>query len=282
MFLRLGEIVLLNYMIMVATLVAYMVAAVMYMWALLGERRFAYRVAHILSILGIVVQGIGMVIEAITVHRMPFDNSSRSLMFVAWALMLIFVLIERKYKITGLGWFASLIAAIAVASAWMLPGNVSSSIPTALQNRWSAIHIASCLIAYSCLVLAFGAALTYLFQEGMLKAKRINMFQRHIPSLDAADKISYRMVALGFPMLTLGVITGSLWAQSAWGSYWSWDPKETWSFATWLIYAVYLHVRVISGRRGRWPNMLLVAGFCCIVITFMGVNFVSKGLHSGY
>ena len=254
----------------------------MYIWALAGERRFASRIAHISSIAGISVQGIGMIIQVVTTNRMPFDSLSRSLVFVAWSLMLTYVIMARKYRITGLGWFASIIALIAVAGAWMVPGNTGSSIPAALQSRWSAIHIASCLIAYSCLVLAFGAALTYVFQEQMLKTKRINVLQRHMPSLDAADRISYRMVALGFPMLTLGVITGSLWAQSAWGSYWNWDPKETWSFATWLIYAAYLHVRLISGRRGKWPNRLLVAGFCCIIITFVGVNFMSKGLHSGY
>ena len=120
----------------------------------------------------------------------------------------------------------------------------------------------------------------YSIQERMLKEKRISVIRRRLPSLDAADRFAYKMVSLGFPMLTVGIITGSLWAQTAWSSYWNWDPKETWSLITWLIYAAYLHVRIISHRRGKWANRLLVIGFLCVLMTFIGVNLVDSGLHT--
>ena len=94
-----------------------------------------------------------------------------------------------------------------------------------------------------------------------------------------ADRLAYKLVSIGFPMLTIGIITGSLWAQSAWSSYWNWDPKETWSLITWLVYAAYLHVRLISRRRGKWSNRLLVIGFLCVLMTFVGVNLLDFGLH---
>jgi len=142
------------------------------------------------------------------------------------------------------------------------------------------VHIVSSLAAYASFVLAFGAAMGYMLQERLLKAKRITGLQRHLPSLDSLDVLAYRMVALGFPLLTLGIITGAIWAQTAQGAYWSWDPKETWSLVTWLVYAAYLHVRIVQGWRGKWSNRLLVIGFAAVLITYFGVTYFMTGYHS--
>lgn len=143
----------------------------------------------------------------------------------------------------------------------------------------SVIHIVGCLIAFLGFAASFVASAGYILQEHMLKAKKVNRLQRFLPALDRADRVAYRMVALGFLMLTLGIITGVLWHQVSRGIWWSWDPKETWSLITWLVYAAYLHVRVVSGWRGRWTNWLLLAGFACMLVTVLGVSFFANSWH---
>jgi cytochrome c-type biogenesis protein CcsB len=106
-----------------------------------------------------------------------------------------------------------------------------------------------------------------------------NIFLRLIPRADILDELNYQMVVIGFIMLTLGIITGSVWAHSAWGSYWSWDPKETWSLITWLVYAAVLHSRLVRGWKGKRIAILCFVGFSCVLFTYFGVNYLA-GLHS--
>ena len=156
--------------------------------------------------------------------------------------------------------------------------HVSASLSPALRSNWRYLHILCALTSYASFVLSFAAAIGYLVQEAMLKAKRFTLIQ-HLPSLDDADRLAYRMVAFGFLLLTCGIVTGSIWAQSAWGSYWSWDRKEIWSLFTWLVYAVYLHVRILQRWHGKWATRLLIFGFCCIIMTYLGVTYWGGSLH---
>jgi len=212
-------------------------------------------------------------------QRAPFTNLHESLIFAAWSMMVIYLVIRPKHRTTTLGAGVSLIALIAVAFGSALPRGTNDALLPALRSEWSIVHVVTSLIGYASFALAFSSAIAYILQEKMLKTKRIDVLQKRLPSLDAMDHFSYSMVALGFPMFTLGIVTGALWAQSAWGSYWSWDPKETWSLITWLVYAAFLHVRIFRGWRGRLANRLLVAGFTCVLITCLGVNFLAHGLH---
>jgi len=148
-----------------------------------------------------------------------------------------------------------------------------------LANHWAIVHIAGCFIALAGFVAASVAAAIYTLQARMLKAKRITVLQQLLPALDRADRLAYRMVAFGFLMLTLGIVTGVLWSQSTQGIWWNWDPKETWSLITWLVYAAYLHVRVVNGWRGKWTNWLLLAGFACVLVMVLGVSFLSGSWH---
>jgi cytochrome c-type biogenesis protein CcsB len=116
--------------------------------------------------------------------------------------------------------------------------------------------------------------------ERELKRKKLGAIFKRLPSLDVLDDINYRCLTIGFPLLTLGIITGSIWASFAWGSYWSWDPKEVWSLITWLLYAALLHGRMTVGWRGRKAAILAIVGFCAILFTFLGVNLLLPGLHT--
>ena len=251
----------------------------MYIWAL-TDRRATARLAMVLLSVGLGAQGIGIVLRWIAVGRAPLTNLYESLIFVAWALVAIYLILERRQKIIALGAFVSLMALIITACTTALTKDIA--IHPALHSRWLAIHVISSLVGYASFMLAFAATLGYIIQERLLKSKRINALQQQLPSLDAVDHLAYKMVALGFPMLTLGVVTGAMWAQTAWGSYWSWDPKETWSLVTWLVYAAYLHMRIVRGWRGKWANRLLLIGFAAVLVTFFGVNFIPHGLHRFY
>jgi cytochrome c-type biogenesis protein CcsB len=261
------------------TFAFYCAAAILYLWNVLGGSGLTGRLATGAAVLGLAAHTGAIAARGIAVGRMPFTNLFESLSFSIWALVAIYLLMERRYRITALGAFVSLVAFGTILGSSVLPKNINDSLVPALKSHWSSIHVTTSLISYASFALAFGAAIGYILQERMLKAKRITVLQKHLPSLDVMDHLAYRMVAIGFPMLTLGVITGSLWAQTAWGSYWNWDPKETWSLITWLVYAAYLHVRIVQGWRGKWANRLLIAGFACILITYFGVNFLAAGLH---
>ncbi len=120
----------------------------------------------------------------------------------------------------------------------------------------------------------------YLIQEHQIKSKKSGVFLRRLPSLEILDELNYRSLTFGFPLLTVGIVTGSVWASYAWGSYWSWDPKETWSLITWFLYAALLHQRLAIGWRGKKAAMMALVGFMAILFTFLGVNLVLRGFHS--
>jgi cytochrome c-type biogenesis protein CcsB len=265
--------------LLVVTLGFYLTAGVLFVVGLATGRRTAGTSAFALGAAGLGIQTVAIVIRTIDLHTAPFTNLFGSLVSFAWAIMAVYLVMERGQRIAAVGAFACLISSACIGAGLFIPREISQTLIPALKSPWSSVHIGSCLIAYAGFVLAFGSALAYGLQERLLKAKRINSVQRHLPPLDVLDQFSYRMVAFSFPMLTLGIITGALWAQSAWGSYWNWDPKEVWALITWLVYAVYLHLRLMQGWRGRWANRLLLTGFACIIITFLGVNLLSHGLH---
>lgn len=265
-----------------AALVLYGISAVAHLWSLAPKSDRIRRAATGSGAAGLCVLTLAIAAHGIETGRLPFATVLESLTFVAWMLTAIYLLMHRGARMTAVGAFASVTAFVALGVyAFVMPKDVSDAfLHEMLGNRWSAVHIVSSLAAYGSFALSFGAAVAYMIQERMLKRKRITALQRHLPSLDLLDSLAYRMVAFGFPMLTLGVITGALWAQTAWGAYWNWDPKETWSLITWLIYAAYLHVRIVQGWRGKWSNRLLAVGFACVLITYIGVTYLMPGRHS--
>lgn len=274
-----------SHLLFLITLLVYAVSVVLYVGSVASRPGRIRVAATVAGIGGLCLLTAAIVAHGIEQNRLPFGTMIESLTFVAWVLTVIYLTMQRRSESTALSVFASMLALIAVGlyvslsqSPKLNAGN--SMLGQMLGNRWAAIHIVSSLAAYASFALAFGAAIGYMIREKMLKAKRITGLQRHLPSLDSLDGLAYKMVAFGFPMLTLGIITGALWAQTAWGKYWAWDPKETASLITWLVYAAYLHVRMVQGWRGKWSNRLLAIGFLCVLITYIGVTFFLPGLHS--
>jgi len=212
---------------------------------------------------------------------MPFGtNMYESLVFFAWCLVIVYLLITIKYRVPVVGAFVMPIAFILMAAAALLPDKGIGELPPALKSFWLPVHVGFSFMGDALFAIAFGSGIMYLIQEKHLKRKKPGPLYYRLPSLTVLDSINYRALTIGFPLLTLGIITGSIWAQYAWGSYWQWDPKETWSLITWLIYAALLHMRFTVGWRGRKAALFSIIGFVVVLFTFLGVNLLLSGLHS--
>ncbi|MBI2355198.1 MAG: c-type cytochrome biogenesis protein CcsB [Deltaproteobacteria bacterium] len=220
-----------------------------------------------------------------TIHRfssaghLPITNMHESLSFFGLAIVGTFILFERRYRVAILGSFIIPLALLFVIASSAFPTAIRDLNP-ALRSGWLWVHTIMAFIAYATFTIAFGAAVIYLIQQHFLKKKRLGALFQKLPSLNTLDDINYRCLTVGFPLLTVAIITGAIWAEKAWGTYWSWDPKETWSLITWFIFAALLHGRMTTGWRGRRAALLSIAGFLIMLFTFIGVNLWLPGLHS--
>ncbi len=234
--------------------------------------------------LGLVAAGFAFHTAAIIARyfisgNIPITNLHEASSFFSWCIVLLFFYIVYRYKIYILGAFIMPVVFALMLASSMLPRTIGPLSPV-LQSYWLGIHTVFAFIGYAAFAMAFGIGLMYLIQEHYVKSKHIGGLFRRLPSLQTLDEINYRLVTIGFPFLTLAMITGAIWSEKAWGGYWRWDPKEVWTLITWFVYALVLHVRLTSGWRGKRTAILSIIGFCFVLFTFFGVNLLLKGLHS--
>jgi cytochrome c-type biogenesis protein CcsB len=263
----------------------YFGSATLYLFRMVTGKEFWGPPASYTALFGLLAQSIALVLRWIESYKMgighaPLSNLYESLIFFSWTIALLYLIIEWRIKSRNLGAFVMPFAFIAIAYASFSP-NVTSRIQPlipALQSNWLISHVITCFFGYAALTIACGLALMYLI-KGLDRTEGSSVFFKLLPNRDILDELSYHSVVIGFIFLTLGIITGSVWAYSAWGSYWSWDPKETWSLITWLIYAAMLHSRLIRGWRGKRMAIMSIIGFASVLFTYFGVNFL-PGLHS--
>jgi len=210
--------------------------------------------------------------------RAPFTNLYESMVFFSWSISWLYVIFELKYKTKVLGPFVTPVNFLIIAYTSLEgPGIVKEIQPLvpALKSNWLLAHVITCFLSYGAFAISFGASIAYL-----LKGDKNEGIWKYFPDKGTLDEINYKAILIGFPLLTLGIITGAAWAHYAWGSYWSWDPKETWSLITWFIYAGYLHARFVAGWRGKRAAFLSIIGFAAVLFTYLGVNLLISGLHS--
>jgi cytochrome c-type biogenesis protein CcsB len=212
----------------------------------------------------------------------PLANFYESLIFFAWAVLLLYLVIEWRTRSRSLGAFVIPVAFLLLAFASISPGvsdRIQPLIP-ALQSNWLTVHVLTCFLGYAAFAVAFAVGIMYLL-KGRARdgGKREGTFLRLIPELGALEELLYQGVVLGFVLLSLGIMTGAVWAHYAWGSYWTWDPKETWSLITWIVYAAMLHARSVRGWRGRRMAWMALLGFASVLFTYLGVNYLNS-LHS--
>lgn len=214
--------------------------------------------------------------RAIQAGHPPLTNMFETLHLLAFLTMFIFFILRLRFELDLVGGFAGLIAAVLVASTAIASPEIEPLLP-ALKSNWLLFHVSASFVSYSAFALAMGSALAYLAVDLFL-FKNDNP-ERRARLLQALDATSHRLILFGYPLLTLGIATGSVWAELSWGRYWNWDPKETWAFATWIIYAVYFHLRYLSWVRGRFLAIVAVFAFGFILFTYYGVNFWLSTLH---
>lgn len=229
------------------------------------------RYATILGWLATVFLAGWMVFRALATGHGPFANMYEFSLAFAWGILAAYFWFERRYQQRLLGLVVLPVALGLMWYATTIPSSVEPLVPALQNNLLLTVHVAVAIVAYGSFTLAFAAAALYLIQPAQ--------GGWGLPKPNVLDEIGYKAVVVGFPFLTLVILLGALWAEVAWGRYWSWDPKETASFVTWLIYGAYLHARVVRGWRGRRAALLLLVGFAATLFTYFG-NLFFGGLHS--
>ena len=269
-----------NALLFYITLGLYFIATVAYLGFLLKPKPLLGRAAHWMISAGFLIHCGFTVLRYIEAGHTPITNLHESLSFFSLAIVGVFIAFERKYHVFILGSFVTPLALLLMIASSLYPAAIPL-LPPALMSNWLMVHSTLAFVSYATFAVAFGAAIMYLIQEHFLKRKRLGALYQKLPPLDVLDEINYRCLTFGFPLLTVAIITGAIWAETAWGTYWSWDPKETWSLITWFIYAALLHGRLTTGWRGKKAAILSIIGFCILLFTFLGVNLLpSESQHS--
>ncbi len=208
----------------------------------------------------------------------PLSNIYESLVFFAAITGIIYLVVERRYQNRVIGAFAMPLSFFAMAYAsFGTSAKIQPLIP-ALKSNWLIAHVITCFIGYAAFALAFGVSIMYLIKQIRPEDADAGSAFR-LPKLSVMDELTHQLIMFGFLFLTAGIISGAVWANSAWGRYWGWDPKETWSLITWFVYATVLHARLMRGWRGTRIAVLSLIGFAAVIFTYFGVNLL-PGLHS--
>jgi cytochrome c-type biogenesis protein CcsB len=247
---------------------------------------FWLRLAFSLTCVGVAVHVVAIFTRGIAEHRVPWGNMYEFIAAFTCMAVLVLVAASIRYRAYYMGLFVLVPIVFGLGVDLTVLYTPAGSLVPALQSYWIAIHVTAMIVAIGLFI--FGAVVTTLYLVADRSQRRIAAGQpsfsagilRHLPAPAILDRLSYRSVLFGFPVWTFGVMAGAIWADHAWGRYWGWDPKETWSFITWVVFAMYLHARATAGWRGRKAAWIQIAGFACLMFNVIGVNLFITGLHS--
>jgi cytochrome c-type biogenesis protein CcsB len=240
----------------------------------------AARIATAMMILGTLLLLVGIIFRGISAGHVPWGNMYEFSITGAFAFSAAYLAALRKYDLRWLGLLISFSILITLGTAITLLYRNSAPLVPALKSTWLVIHVTAAIISGGIFLLANVIAATYLYMEQLEERGARPAWALRIPTLDVLDQLSYRLVAFVFPLWTFSVIAGAIWAESAWGSYWAWDPKETWAFITWVAYAAYLHARVTVGWRGRRAAWLCIFAGSTFLFNYVYVNVWGTGKHT--
>ena len=267
------------------TTFTYLFASFLYIGALLFRSNRVGVFATWFTVAALVIQTAGIGLRWLESYQMgighaPLTNMYESVVFFAWTIVILYLAIEWKFKTRTIGAFALPLAFLAMVYGSFAPINkgISPLVP-ALQSNWLLAHVITCFVGYAAFAIAAALGIMYLIKSYFGKDSG-NGDGSLLPSLKVLDDIIHKSMIFGFIWLSAGIITGAIWANSAWGTYWSWDPKETWSLITWFVYAITLHARYTRGISGKTIAWLSLIGLLAVIFTYYGVNFLLSGLHS--
>ena len=240
----------------------------------------AARIATAMMILGFLLLLCGVIARGISAKHVPWGNMYEFSITGALAFTGAYLVALRKHDLRWLGLFVSISVLLTLGTAITLLYRNSAPLVPALKSTWLVIHVVAAIISGGVFLLANVIAAAYLYLESMEKRGTRKPWAMRLPDLETLDQLSYRLVAFVFPLWTFAVIAGAIWAESAWGRYWGWDPKETWAFITWVAYAAYLHARVTIGWRGRRAAWLCLFAGSTFLFNYVYVNVWGTGKHT--
>ncbi len=258
-------------------LLGYLAATGLALAYLIQRVEGVYRLASLATQAGWVLHTLALVARGIELGRPPFSTLTEAVSVLVWAAVLFELWAERQYRVKALGAFVLPVVLTFSLSAIALPAGLRELAPT-LRSAWISVHVILALTGIAAFVLNFAGGIMYLLQERQLKSKRPGGFYYRLPSLETLDRLTSRALTLGFPFLSVGLILGALWAGTAWGSLFTWDPLALFSFIAWLIYAATLSGRVVAGWRGRRAAYFAIIGFAALLLT-LGAGLFLPGRH---
>ena len=238
------------------------------------------RLASAFMVLGFLLLTAAVIFRGISAHRVPWGNMYEFSITGAFAFSGAYLFALKKYKLRWLGLPVSLAVLLTLGTAITLLYRPSAPLVPALKSTWLVIHVSAAIISGGVFLLANCVAAAYLILDRYEQKGVRPVWAQRLPSLEVLDNLSYRLVALVFPLWTFAVIAGAIWAESAWGRYWGWDPKETWAFITWVAYAAYLHARVTVGWRGRKAAWLCLFAGSTFLFNYIYINVWGTGRHT--
>ena len=262
----------------------YGLAAFLYIFAWVFKKPSAGGPAMWVTIAGAVGNISGILLRWFESYRLgfghaPLSNLYESMAFFAFTTAVLYLVVEKRYQNRTIGAFITPLVFTAMAYASLSP-NISDRIQPlipALKSNWLIAHVIACFLGYAAFAVAFGVSLMYLLKRKSVFSEKSLL--HYLPEPGVLDELTHQLIMFGFLFLSAGIITGAVWANSAWGRYWGWDPKETWSLITWFVYAMLLHARLMHGWQGKRIACLSIFGFMAVLFTYFGVNLL-PGLHS--
>jgi cytochrome c-type biogenesis protein CcsB len=264
--------------VFICIIVLYMLSTIGYVAYLFAQKESLHKISYVVLLTGFLVHTGLVGYKFFILGYIPVYNLHQTLSFSAWALAGVYLLLKYKYRLNILGVYAALLATVIMIAALCIP-EVPGQQGSLFKSTWLILHIVIIFLGEASLALACGTGILYLIQEHAIKSKTNRFFLKRLPSLEFLDMSGYAFIFTGFTLLTIGLITGFVYAQQVWGRFWSWNPKEIWSGITWLIYAALLHERLVAGWRGRRAAIMSIIGFAALIFTFLGVNLLMEGHH---
>ena len=262
-----------------SALVLELIAAGGFVIYLIKQKKWVFRWSYWILVSGFIFHSAFLAIRCYSLGTAPVLGLKSALSFFSWSIIAVYLIFQIRTRLMVLGSFVAPFSAflmiISSAMPWM-----EIDVKPIFKSIWLAVHVGTIFIGNGLFTLSFLSAIMYLIQERQIKHKRLGSFFRRLPSLATLDSINHYSLISGFPFLSAGMITGSLYAQYAFGTYWQWDPKEVWSLISWLFYAALLHERIVVGWQGRRAAIMSIICFSLLVFTFVGVSMCLGGYHS--
>jgi cytochrome c-type biogenesis protein CcsB len=257
---------------------AYLIATLVYALYLLRHKEGLMVVAQSILVAGFVSHTATIVGRWVMTGRTPATNLHESLTLFSWVLIAIYLLMAIRYKQRVLGAFVAPFALMLLLTASLLPSEIIPLAPV-LKSYWLPVHVILAFMGNAFFAMAFFLSIMYIIQNRYLKKRKLKGLYYVLPSLDTLDQFNYRCLQLGFPLLTLAIISGAIWSEYSIGAYWDWKPRQVWSLITWFLYAALLHGRLTVGWRGKKAAILSVIAFMILIGSFFVINFMLGGAH---